>query len=142
MPRKWKPDKARGAKREQKQRLERTQQRKDFAVNMELAFELTLKLCNGTKTAIDVRGDDTLGLEQKYRDWAIQEYHHRKFRTPMSQLYKDMDETWREIIVTAEACAKATAARTYAKRRAQQKHAAEAFRKRRFGERMLSGMDV
>jgi len=108
---KWKPDKAPGRKREQQQRLERTQQRKDFAVNMERAFELTLKLCNGTKTAIDVRGDDTLGLEQKYRDWAIQEYHHRKFRTPMSQLYKDMDETWREIIVTAAACAKATAAR-------------------------------
>jgi len=136
MPRKWKPDKARGAKREQKQRLERTQQRKDFAVNMERAFELTLKLCNGTKTAIDVRGDDTLGLEQKYRDWAIQEYHHRKFRTPMSQLYKDMDETWREIIVTAAACAKATEARTYAKRKQLQKRAAAAFRERKMQKRL------
>jgi hypothetical protein len=108
---KWKPDKAPGRKREQQQRLERTQKRKHFAKNMERAEELAQKLYNGTKTAIDVRGDDTLGLEQKYRDWAIQKYHYLKFRTPMSQLHKDMDETWREIIVTAEACAKATAAR-------------------------------
>jgi hypothetical protein len=110
----WKPDKARGAKREQKQRLERTQKRKDFANNMERAEELAQELYNGTKTAIDVRGDDTLGLEQKYRDWAIEKYHYRKLRTPLSQLHKDMDETWREILATAEACAKATEARIHA----------------------------
>ena len=37
---KWKPDKARGAKREQKQRLERQQKRRDFAKNMEGAEAL------------------------------------------------------------------------------------------------------
>jgi hypothetical protein len=38
MPVKWKPDKAPGKKREQKQWLKRTQQRKDFAKNMEQAL--------------------------------------------------------------------------------------------------------
>ena len=111
---KWKPDKAPGRKREQKQRLERTQKRKEFANNMERAEELAQELYNGTKCAIHVKSDNTLGLEQKYRDWAINYYRRLKFNSPMSQLHKDMDEQWHEIVVTAAACAKATEARIHA----------------------------
>jgi len=132
MPRKWKPDKARGAKREQKQRLERTQQRKDFAVNMERAKELVQVYC----TATDIATVPTGNLEQKYVDWALSRYRDLKFKEEMSQLHKNMSHMWREIIVTAAACAKATEARTYAKRKQLQKRAAAAFRERKMQKRL------
>ena len=132
MPRKWKPDKARGAKREQKQRLERTQQRKDFAVNMERAKELVQVYC----TATDIATVPTGNLEQKYVDWALSRYRDLKFNEEMSQLHKNMSDMWREILVTAAACAKATEARTYAKRKQLQKRAAAAFRERKMQKRL------
>jgi len=132
MPRKWKPDKARGAKREQKQRLERTQQRKDFAVNMERAFELSCVYC----TATDIATVSTGNLEQKYVDWAVSQYRQVKFKESMSQQHNDMHDNWREICVTAAACAKATEARTYAKRKQLQKRAAAAFRERKMQKRL------
>ena len=38
----WKPDKAPKRKREQKQRLARQQERKDFAANMQRALQLNV----------------------------------------------------------------------------------------------------
>ena len=127
MPMKWKPDKARGSKRENKQKLKRQQERKEFAQNMERALQLFHDFSNGTKDA-DNFVSDVLGLEQKYVDWAISKFRHEKFKQPMNKLHQDMHDTWQEILTTTESCAKATAARTYPKRRAQQKRAAAAFR--------------
>ena len=134
----WKPDKAPARKRGQKERLERQQIRKAFAEKMERAEKLAWAWVN----AKNIKAVNTFGLDEKFVKWADEKYRSLKFGEETSKAFKYMKETWHEIVVTAEACAKATAARTYAKRRAQQKHAAEAFRKRRFGERMLSGMDV
>jgi hypothetical protein len=138
----WKPDKAPGRKREQKQRLARQQKRKDFAKNMERAEKLAQELYNGTKWAINVKTDNTLGLEQKYRDWAIKKFHSRKFGGSLSKMYKDMEDTWNEILATAEACKKATDARTYPKRRAQQKLAAAKFRADRMQSRIEASQRV
>ncbi len=103
----WKPDKAPGRKREQKLRLARQQKRKDFAKNMERAFELSCVFCTVTDIATVPSGD----LEQKYVDWAISQYRQVKFKEPMNQQYKDMDEQWYEIATTAAACKKATDSR-------------------------------
>jgi hypothetical protein len=120
----WKPDKAPGRKREQKQRLERQQKRKDFAKIMERAFELSCVFCTVTDIATVPTGD----LEQKYVDWAISQYRQVKFKEPMNQQHNDMDLNWREIVVTAKACAKATEARTYPKRMAKHKLAVAKIR--------------
>ena len=71
------------------------------------------------------------GLEDKFVDWAINKYRYLKFSETMSKLHADMSENWREIVVTAEACAKATEAHTYPKRKDMQKRAAAAFRERK-----------
>jgi hypothetical protein len=54
---------------------------------------------------------NTDSLEQKYVEWAFAKYCNRKFKEPMFKEHRDMAENWREIVVTAEACATATAAR-------------------------------
>ena len=140
----WKPDKAPGRKRGQKQRFERQKTRKDFAKNMEAAEALAREFYNGTKNAILTVISDVCDLDQKYVDWARNRYRYLKFSEPMTKLHKDMDETWREIVVTREACAKATEARTRAKRMEMHHRAVEAFRKRKFQKRMLRefGMEV
>jgi lysine/ornithine N-monooxygenase len=132
MPRKWKPDKARGAKREQKQRLERTQQRKDFAVNMERAKELVQVYC----TATDIATVPTGNLEQKYVDWALSRYRDLKFNEEMSQLHKNMSDMWREILVTAKACEKATEARVHAQGKKAHARACAKELERRESKRM------
>ena len=132
MPVKWKPDKAPGKKRERKARLKRTQQRKDFAKNMERAEKLSREYC----MAKDIATVPTGGLEQKFVDWAVDHYRLLKFNEAMSQPHKAMDEQWYEIATTAAACKKATDARTYPKRRAQQKLAAAKFRADRMQSRI------
>ena len=117
MPMKWKPDKPPARKREQKLRLERQKLRKEFAKNMEGAEALARAYHNGTNITAVYTGE----LEPKFVDWALSKYRHDKFNEEMSKLHKDMAETWREIVVTAEACAKATEAR----------HAARDLQKRR-----------
>jgi hypothetical protein len=124
---KWKPDKAPGKKRERKARLKRTQQRKDFVKNMEEADALLRDYERGMNTA----SPHTRDLEPKFVDWALARYRHDKFGEGMSKQHKNMSKTWLEILQTADACAKATEARTYPKRRAQIKRAAAALRKRR-----------
>jgi hypothetical protein len=133
-----KADKAPGRKREQKQRLARQQKRKDFAKNMERAFELSCVFCTVTDIATVPSGD----LEQKYVDWAISQYRQVKFKEPMKQQYKAMDEQWYEIATTAAACKKATDARTYPKRRAQQKLAAAKFRADRTQSRIEAAQSI
>ena len=126
MPLKWKPDKAPGKKREQKQRLARQQKRKDFAKNMERAVELCREFCNGTKDF------DTMhpiaDLDMTFVQWAYSTYRHCKFDEPKSQQFKDMSETWNEILVTAAACKKATDARWYAVRKVRRDRAIAKFR--------------
>jgi serine protease inhibitor ecotin len=72
----WKPDKARGAKREQKQRLERQQKRKTFTVNMERTETLVTDYHNDTNITATYTGD----LEPKFVDWALSKYRHDKFK--------------------------------------------------------------
>jgi hypothetical protein len=129
---KWKPDKAPGHKREQKQRLERQQKRKAFAKNMERADALAKKYYDATDPADVCPGD----LEEGFVYWAFCNYLYKKSNAPMTQLHKRMHETWCEIVASAAVCAKATEARTYPKRRAQQKRAAAAFRERKRQQRM------
>jgi hypothetical protein len=105
----WKPDKAPKRKREQKQRLARQQERKDFAANMERAKELVQAYCSAKNIATVPTG----GLGQKYVDWALSRYRDLKLNEEMSQLHKNMSDMWREILVTAKACAKATEARVH-----------------------------
>ena len=134
----WKPDKAPARKRGQKQRLERQQCRKVFAENMERAEKLAWVYVE----AKNIKAVNTFGLDEKFVKWAEEKYRSLKFGEPTSKAFKYMRETWREIRQTAEACAKATAARTYAKRKAMQKRAAEAFRERKFHKRMLHEFGV
>ena len=108
MPMKWKPDKARGSKRENKQKLKRQQERKVFAKNMEIADNIAQKLYMGI---YDLSVIPTSVLSHEFVDWAIRRYKHLKFSDPMSQKHQDMYDTWQEIVATAEACKKATAAR-------------------------------
>ena len=109
MPCKWKPDKARSHKRETKQKLKRQQSRKEFAKNMERAEETAQKWYNETYDLSVFKPASALADE--FVAWAINRYKHLKFSDPMSQKHKDMHETWKEIAASAEACAKATAAR-------------------------------
>ena len=90
---KWKPDKARGAKREQKQLLERQQKRKDFAKNMEGAEALARDYHNGTNITAAYTGE----LEPKFVDWALSKYRHDKFKEEMSKQHKNMEKEWREL---------------------------------------------
>ncbi len=138
MPLKWKPDKAPGKKREQRQRLKRTQQRKDFAKNMERAEKLSREYC----MAKDIATVPTGGLEQKFVDWALYHYRLLKFNEDMSQPHKAMDEQWYEIATTAEACKKATEARTYPKRMAEHKLAVAKFRADRTQSRLEASQRV
>ncbi len=75
-------------------------------------------------------------LEPKFVDWALAKYRHEAFKEEMSKQHKNMSKTWLEILQTADACAKATEARTYPKRRAQQKLAAAKFRADRMQSRI------
>jgi hypothetical protein len=126
MPLKWKPDKAPGRKREQKQRLARQQKRKDFAKNMECADDAAHKWYNGTYDLAIVPV-----LDLKFVDWAFDRFRDLKHNEEMLQKHKNMHAQWNEIVATAAACKKATEARTGPKRRAQIKRAAAALRKRR-----------
>lgn len=126
MPLKWKPDRATGTKREQRFRLERQQLRKTFAENMERGDVL----CDAYCSATDAGAVDTGSLEQKFVEWAFGMYRHRKFKEPLSEEHVDMAENWREIVVTAEACAVATAARVEAQRVKRQKRRAIAIMNR------------
>jgi hypothetical protein len=56
----------------------------------------------------------TGGLGQKYVDWALSRYRDLKLNEEMSQLHKNMSDMWREILLTAKACEKATEARIHA----------------------------
>ena len=116
----------------------RTQQRKDFAKNMERAEKLSREYCK----AKDIATVPTGGLEQKFVDWALDHYRLLKFNEAMSQPHKAMDEQWYEIATTAEACKKATEARTYPKRRAQQKLAAAKFRADRTQSRIEAAQSI
>ena len=122
----WKPDKAPGRKREQKQRLARQQKRKDFAKNMERAEETAQKWY---KKNYDVSVFQPSGaLDQKFIDWAINRYTYLKHSEPMSKKHKDMHAQWNEILATAEACKKATDARWYAVRKVRRDRAVAKFR--------------
>jgi hypothetical protein len=132
MPVKWKPDKAPGKKRERKARLKRTQQRKDFVKNMEEAEALVREYERGLNITTPYVGS----LEPKFVGWALAKYRHEAFREEMSKQHKNMSKTWLEILQTADACAKATEARTYPKRRARQKLAAAKFRADRMQSRI------
>ena len=136
----WKPDKAPGRKREQKQRLARQQKRKDFAKNMERADDAAHKWYSGT---FDVSVfTPSSALDQKFVDWAINRYTYLKHSEPMSKKHKDMHAQWNEILATAAACKKATDARTYPKRRAQQKLAAAKFRADRTQSRIEAAQSI
>jgi hypothetical protein len=116
MPMKWKPDKAGGVrKRERNARLKKIQLRKDFAKNMEGAEALAEDFYTGTKCALLTVISDVCDLEQKYVDWARNKFRYLKFNEPMTQEHKDMEETWREIVTSTAACAKATEARIAAR---------------------------
>ena len=128
----WKPDKPPARKRGQKQRLERHKMRKDFAANMERAEKLAWVYYD----APNIKAVYTGGLEEKFVKWAEEKYHWLKFKEPTSKAFNDMAETWREIVITREACAKATEARTYPKRKEMQRRAVAAFRERKFRKRM------
>ena len=128
----WKPDKPPSHKRGQKQRIERHKIRKDFAANMERAEKLAWVYVE----AKNIKAVNTFGLDEKFVKWAEEKYRSLKFGEPTSKAFKYMRETWREIRKTAEACAKATAARTYAKRKEIHRRAVAAFRERKFRKRM------
>ena len=132
MPRKWKHDKAPGIKRENKQRLKRQKIRKDFAENMERAEQLSRMYYNAADPADVCPGD----LAEEFAFWAFCKYRHDKFKEPITKQHADMDATWREIVVTREACAKATEARTYAKRKEMHQRAVSKFRERKMQQRM------
>lgn len=106
---KWKPDKATGKKREQKQRLTRQQKRKEFAKNMQRAEETAQKWCNESYDMTMFMPASALADE--FVDYAIRRYKQLMFSDLMSQKHQDMYDTWLEIVVTAEACAKATSMR-------------------------------
>ena len=122
----WKPDRETGTKREQRFRRERQQIRKTFTANMERADVL----CDAYCSATDVAAVNTGDLEQKFVEWAFAKYRHRKFKEPLSEEHIDMSENWREIVVTTEACATATAARMEANRVKKQKRMAAAIMNR------------
>ena len=126
MPMKWKPDKARGSKRENKQKLKRQQERKVFAKNMQRAEETAQKWCNENYDMTMFMPASELAGE--FVDYAIRRFKQLNGTQNMSQKHQDMYDTWLEIVVTAEACKKATAARWQAKHKAQQKRAAAKFR--------------
>ena len=127
----WKPDKAPARKRGEKQRLERHKIRKDFAANMERAEKLAWVYYD----APNIKAVYTGGLEEKFVKWAEEKYRWLKFKEPTSKAFKDMAETWREIVITREACAKATEARTYAKGKEIHRRAVAAFRERQLQKR-------
>ena len=131
MPCKWKPDRARGSKRESRQRLERQQSRKEFAKNMARADDYARQWYNDSAI-----GQPAHPLELKFIDWAIAKYKYLKHCEEMSQPHKDMTATWREISASAEACAKATAARWSAKRNAAKERAVAKFRANRTQSRI------
>ena len=85
MPVKWKPDKAPGKKRERKTRLKRTQQRKDFAKNMERAVELFREFAKGTKDFDTMQ--PIADLDMTFVQWAYSTYRHFKFDEPKSQQF-------------------------------------------------------
>jgi len=105
----WKPDKAPRRKREQKERLARQQERKDFAANMERADALVGDYHNGTNITAPYTGD----LESTFVDWALSKYRNDKFGEEVSKQFQNMSDRWREILVSAAACAKATEARVH-----------------------------
>ena len=102
----WKPDKAPGRKREQKQRLARQQKRKDFAKNMERAEAIAQVWHKATYEKAVLITD----LDGKFIDWALSR-HRDLMGEEMSQKHKNMSDQWREILVTAKTCAKATSMR-------------------------------
>jgi hypothetical protein len=107
MPLKWKPDKGTGQKREQRLRLERQQIRRTFVENMERAD----KLYHVYYSAANIATVDTGSLEQKFVEWAFGKYRHEKFKEALSEEHLDMNDNWREIVLTREECATATEAR-------------------------------
>ncbi len=138
----WKPDKAPGRKREQKQRLARQQKRKDFAKNMEHAEETAQKWYKKNYDVSVFKPSDALDL--KFVDWAIDRYYYLKspVLNPMSQKHKNMEEQWNEIVATAAACKKATEARTYPKRMAKHKLAVAKIRADRTQSRIEASQRV
>ena len=136
----WKPDKAPGRKREQKQRLARQQKRKDFAKNMERADDAAHKWYSGT---FDVSVfTPSSALDQKFVDWAINRYTYLKHSEPMTKKHKDMHAQWNEILATAEACKKATDARWYAVRKVRRDRAVAKFRADRMQSRIEASQRV
>ena len=125
---KWKPDKAKGAgNRERRARLAKAQVRKDFAKSMEGAAALAREYQAGRSITAAYTGE----LEARFVDWALSTYRHDKFKEEVSKAHAEMSATWGEIVATAEACAKATEARTGPKQRERRKRAAAALRGRR-----------
>ena len=122
----WKPDRETGTKREQRFRRERQQIRKTFAANMERADVLCDAYCSATDVAVVNTGD----LEQKFVEWAFAKYRNAKYKEPLSEEHVDMAENWREIVVTTDSCANATAARIEANRVKKQKRMAAAIMNR------------
>jgi hypothetical protein len=84
----WKPDKAPGRKREQKQRLARRQKRKDFAKNMERAEEIAQKWYKETYDYSIL----ITNLEGKFIDWALSRHRDLHFGEEMSQKHKNMSD--------------------------------------------------
>jgi hypothetical protein len=107
MPVKWKPDKARGVKREQKQRLARQQKRKDFARYMERAEAIAQVWHKATYEKAVLITD----LDGKFIDWALSRHRDLMSGEEMSQKHKTMSDQWNEIVATAAACKKATSMR-------------------------------
>ena len=65
-----------------------------------------------------------------------------KERVCLGMSGQEMYDTWLEIVVTAEACKKATAARWQAKHKAQQKRAAAAFRDAKTQQRIQAAFRI
>jgi hypothetical protein len=138
-----KADKAPGRKREQKQRLARQQKRKDFAKNMERAAEMAQKWYS-EPPSLTYNLSILPTLDVKFVDWAINRYRYLQSAVvnPMTKKHKAMHEQWNEIVATAEACKKATDARTYPKRRAQHKRTVAKFRADRTQSRIEAAQSI
>jgi hypothetical protein len=134
----WKPDKAPGRKREQKQRLARQQKRKDFAKNMERAEAIAQTWHKATYEKAVLITD----LDGKFIDWALSRHRDLLSGEEMSQKHKNMHAQWNEILATAEACKKATDARWYAVRKVRRDRAVAKFRADRMQSRIEASQRV
>ena len=118
--------------RERRARLAKAQARKAFAKSMQAAHDYGRDLMRGQPKLPEGEpsgGPPALGL--KFQEWGEAYYKYLKEGTALSKAHVEMQATWEEITVTAEACAKATEARLGPRRRERQRKAAAASIMRR-----------